>query len=153
MSVRVSSTTTKEYWTEFHPIVRRWWSYLAKGWGFFVCDFPPPPQKGSLVAPALLSLPPTKRIVNDLGLVKLNADKATHFILRILYTNTAKFEYIHEPLPLKLTQPFQQTSSRRRYFQRRATYADSAFGKFDRTQCPFWSAGFLLTENWKLGRV
>lgn len=77
--------------------------------GFFVWPFFFFPQKGSFIAPALLSPPPTKGTVKDLGLIKLNEDKVIHFTLGILYTNTAKSEYLHEPLPLKLTQLFQQT--------------------------------------------
>jgi len=35
------STTAKQCWTEFHPLLRRWQSCLANRWGFlFVCFLP-----------------------------------------------------------------------------------------------------------------
>lgn len=44
---------------------------------------------------------------------KLNKVKVMYLILGILYTNTAKFGYIHKLLPLQPTQLFQTSSGRR----------------------------------------
>lgn len=61
-------------------------------------------------------------MVKDFRLLKLNEDKVMNLILRVLYTNIAKFEFIHEPLSLKLLQLFHQTIFSRRCFQKRTSH-------------------------------
>lgn len=112
---------TKKNWTESHPIPRRWQSCLPKRCLSFCLVFSI--RKLSCSRTSVLSS--HKRYGEDFGLFRLNEDKVMHLILRILYTNTAKFEYIHEPLPQKLLQPFHQKIFSGRCFQRRTSHRNT----------------------------